>query len=136
VIGGKLVAVLLTDSTTSILNLSTRSLSSLTVVWMVALCSPRPKRDVQFIGIDVNVRDTLDDVEIDVWAAPVCGCIVLILGVIPAVIGVCVMAGNGVSVTLSSTLLGSMDKVLPEVILIGVLLVDVEAAVPADPLCD
>jgi hypothetical protein len=136
VIGGKLGAVLLTDSTTSILNLSTRSLSSLTVVWMVALCSPRPKRDVQFIGIDVNVRDTLDDVEIDVWAAPVCGCIVLILGVIPAVIGVCVMAGNGVSVTLSSTLLGSMDKVLPEVILIGVLLVDVEAAVPADPLCD
>ena len=131
-----MVAVLLTDSTTSILNLSTRSLSSLTVVWMVALCSPRPKRDVQFIGIDVNVRDTLDDVEIDVWAAPVCGCIVLILGVIPAVIGVCVMAGNGVSVTLSSTLLGSMDKVLPEVILIGVLLVDVEAAVPADPLCD
>jgi hypothetical protein len=103
---------------------------------MVALCSPRPKRDVQFIGIDVNVRDTLDDVKIDVWAAPVCGCIVLILGVIPAVIGVCVMAGIGVSVTLSSTLLGSMNKVLPEVILIGVLLVDVEAAVPADPLCD
>jgi hypothetical protein len=119
VIGGKLGAVLLTDSTTSILNLSTRSLSLLTAVWMVALCSPRPKRDVQFIGIDVNVRDTLDDVEIDVWAAPVCGCIVLVLGVIPAVIEVCVMAGNGVSVTLSSTLLGSMDKVLPEVILIG-----------------
>ena len=130
-----MVAVLLTDSTTSILNLSTRSLSSLTVVWMVALCSPRPKRDVQFIGIDVNVRDTLDDVEIDVWAAPVCGCIVLILGVIPAVIGVCVMAGNGDSVALSSMLLGGMDKVLPEVLFVGILLVNKDAAVPANPLC-
>jgi hypothetical protein len=38
-------------------------------------------------------------------------------------------------VSLSSTLLGGMDKVLPEVLLIGILLVDEDAAVPADPLC-
>ena len=37
--------------------------------------------------------------------------------------------------SLSSTLLGGMDKVLPEVLLIGILLVDEDAAVPADPLC-
>jgi hypothetical protein len=56
--------------------------------------------------------------------------------VIPAVVGICVMAGNGVSVTLSSTLLGSTDKVLPELIFVGVLLVDEEATVSADPLYD
>jgi hypothetical protein len=58
------------------------------------------------------------------------------LGVIPAVVGIYVMAGNGVSVTLSSTLLGSTDKVLPELIFVGVLLVDEEATVSADPLYD
>ena len=67
--------------------------------------------------------------------ALICGCVVLVLGVIPAVIRVCVMAGNHVSVTLSSMILGGMDKVLPEVLLVGILLVDEDAAVPADPLC-
>jgi hypothetical protein len=69
-----------------------------------------------------------------VGTAPICWCIVLVLGMIPAVVGVCVAAGNGVSVMLSSILLGSTDKVLPEVILVGVLLVNMEAAVSADPL--
>ena len=50
------------------------------------------------------------------WAAPVFRYIILVWGVIPAVIGVCVMAGHGVSVMLSSMLLGGMDKVLSEVI--------------------
>jgi hypothetical protein len=68
------------------------------------------------------------------WAAPMVRCVVLVLGVIPAVIGVCVMAGNDGLVSPSSMLLGSMDKVLPEVLLIGILLVDNDAAVPADPL--
>ena len=68
------------------------------------------------------------------WAAPVFRCVVLVLGVIPAVVGVCVVAGNSGSVVPSSTLLGGMDKVLPEVLFIGILLADEDAAVPADPL--
>jgi hypothetical protein len=127
-------AVLLTDSTASILNLSTRSPSWSTVVWMVALCLPRFKRDVPFVGINVDVWGTPNDVEVDMWAAPICWCIVLVLGVIPAIVGVCVMAGNGVSLALSSTLLGGTDKVLPEGAFIGVLLVNEETTVPADPL--
>jgi|HubBroStandDraft_3_1064219.scaffolds.fasta_scaffold439336_2 hypothetical protein len=69
------------------------------------------------------------------WAAPIFGCIVLVLGVIPAVIGVCVTVGNDDSVALSSVLLGRMDKVLPEVSIVGILLVDEDATVPANPLC-
>jgi hypothetical protein len=45
------------------------------------------------------------------------------------------MAGNGDSVALSSMLLGGMDKVLPEVLFVGILLVNKDAAVPANPLC-
>jgi hypothetical protein len=71
------------------------------------------------------------------WAAPVVRCVVLVLGVIPAVVGVCVMAGNGGDlVSLSSSLLTGMDKVLPEGTFIGILLVGVIAAVSATPLCD
>jgi hypothetical protein len=70
-----------------------------------------------------------------VWAAPVFRCVVLVLDVIPAVVGVCVVAGNDGLVLPSSMLLVSMDKVLPEVLFIGILLVDKDAAVPADPLC-
>jgi hypothetical protein len=101
---------------------------------MVALCLPRFKRDVPFVGINVDVWGTPNDVEVDMWAAPICWCIVLVLGVIPAIVGVCVMAGNGVSLALSSTLLGGTDKVLPEGAFIGVLLVNEETTVPADPL--
>ena len=46
------------------------------------------------------------------------------------------MAGNGDSVVPSSMLLGSMDKVLLEVSFIGILLVNKDAAVLIDPLCD
>jgi hypothetical protein len=102
---------------------------------MVGLCSPRLEEYVGFIGINVDVWGTLDDVEEDMWAAPVLGHVVLVLGVIPEVIGVCVTAGNGGDlVLLSSSLLISMDKVLPEGVFIGILLVDGEAAVLADPL--
>jgi hypothetical protein len=52
-----------------------------------------------------------------------------------AVIGVCVTARNGGSVALSSMLLGSTDKVLPEVSSVGIPLVNEDAAVSADPLC-
>jgi hypothetical protein len=122
-------------STESVLNLSTSSPSSLNVVWMVALYSPRPEEDVGFIGVDVDVWGTLDDVKEDVWAAPVLGCVVLVLGVIPEVVGVCVVAGNGGDLTLpSSSLLIGTDKVLPEGMFIGILLVNGEAAVPANPL--
>jgi hypothetical protein len=103
---------------------------------MAALCSPRPERDVWFVGVNVNVWGTPDDIEVDMGTALICECVVLVLGVIPAVIRVCVMAGNHVSVTLSSMILGGMDKVLPEVIFVGVLLVDVKAVIPANPLCD
>jgi hypothetical protein len=68
--------------------------------------------------------------------APAIRCIIVVLGVIPAVVGVCIMAGNGGLVPLGSSLLIGTDKVLPEVSLIGILLVDEDAAVPADPLCD
>jgi hypothetical protein len=44
-----MIKVLLGDSTLSVLNLSTRSLSSSTVAWMVALCSPRPEGGVWFV---------------------------------------------------------------------------------------
>jgi hypothetical protein len=92
---------------------------------MADLCLPRPEEYVQFIGIDVDVWGTPDDVEEDVWAAPVLGHIVLVLGVIPEVVGVCVAAGNGGDlVSLSSLLLISTDKVLPEGTFIGVLLVN------------
>jgi hypothetical protein len=82
-----------------------------------------------------NVWGTPDDVEVDMGAAPVFRCIVLVVGMIPVVVGVCVVAGNDGSVALSSTLLGSTDKVLPEVSFIGILLVNENAAVLADPLC-
>ena len=68
------------------------------------------------------------------WTAPAIGCVVLVLGVIPAVVGLCVSAGNDGLVSPSSMLLGSMDKVLPEVLLVGILLVDEDTAVSADPL--
>jgi hypothetical protein len=97
---------------------------------------PRPEECVQFVGIDADVWGAPDDVEEDMWAAPAVRCIVLALGVIPAVIGVCVTAGNGGLVPLGSLLLIGMDKVLPVVSLVGILLVDEDAAVPADPLCD
>jgi hypothetical protein len=57
-----------------------------------------------------------------------------VLSVVLVVIGICVVAWNDVSVVLSSSLLGGMDKVLPKVTLVGVLLVDMEAVVPTDPL--
>jgi hypothetical protein len=45
------------------------------------------------------------------------------------------MAGNGGDLASSSSLLLiSMDKVLPEGMFVGILLVNGEAAVPADPL--
>jgi hypothetical protein len=53
---------------------------------MVDLYSPRAEEHVWFVGIDVDVCGTLDDVEVDVWAAPMVGCIVLVLSVIPAVV--------------------------------------------------
>jgi hypothetical protein len=82
---------------------------------MADLCLPRPEECVWFVGIDANVWGAPDDVEEDVWAAPAVRCIVLVLGVIPAVIGVCVVAGNGGNlVLLSSSLLMGTDKVLPE----------------------
>jgi hypothetical protein len=46
---------LLIASTVSTLSLSTRSLSSSTVVWMEALCSPRPEEDVGSIGVNIDV---------------------------------------------------------------------------------
>jgi hypothetical protein len=123
-------------SAESALDLSTSSPSSSTVVWMADLCLPRPKEGVGFIGIDGDVWGSPDDVEIDVWATPALGHIVLALGVIPEVIGVCVVAENGGDLVLpSSSLLISTDKVLPEGVFIGILLVDGEAAIPADPLC-
>jgi hypothetical protein len=76
------------------------------------------------------------NVEVYVGAAPVCWCIVLVLGVIPAVIVICVSTGKGGLVALSSMLLGGTFKVLPKLIFVWVLLVDEEAAIPADPLCD
>jgi hypothetical protein len=56
---------------------------------------------------------------------------------VPAVVEVCVTAGNGGDlVSLSSLLLIGMDKVSPEGMFIGILLVSMIAAVPAMPLCD
>jgi hypothetical protein len=81
-----MVKVLAGCSTESALNLSMSSLSLLTVVWMADLCLPRPDEHVQFIGIDVNVWGTSDDVEADVRAAPECRCIVLVWSVVPEVI--------------------------------------------------
>jgi hypothetical protein len=136
-IGSMMVCVLTGCSTKSALNLSMSSPSSLTVVWMVDLCSPRLEECVRFVGIDANVWGTPDDVEEDVWAAPAVRCIVLVLGVISAVIGVCVTIGNGGNlVSLSSLLLIGIDKVLPEGTFICVLLVSMVAAVPATPLRD
>jgi hypothetical protein len=103
---------------------------------MADLCSPRLEECVWFIGIDADVWGTPDDIEEDVWAAPTVVCVVLVLGVIPAVVEVCVMAGNGGLVPLGSLLLIGTDKVLPEVSLVGILLVDDETAVPAVPLHD
>jgi hypothetical protein len=56
--------------------------------------------------------------------------------VIPAVVGVCVTAGNDDLVAPSSMLLGGMEQVLSEVLFIRILLVDKDATVPVDPLCD
>jgi hypothetical protein len=53
---------------------------------MVDLCLPRLEECVQFVGIDIDVWGTPDDVEVDVWIAPTVGCIVLVLCVISAVI--------------------------------------------------
>jgi hypothetical protein len=69
-----------------------------------------------------------------VGAAVVGWCIVLILGIIPVVIGAYVTAENGGSVVPSSMLLRGMDKVLPDINVIGVLLVNVEAIVLTEPL--
>jgi hypothetical protein len=102
---------------------------------MADLCSPRPEECVRFVGIDVDVWGTPDDVEEDVRAAPTLGHVVLVLGVVPEVIGVCVVAGNGGDLVLpSSSFLIGMDKVVPEGMFVGILLVDGEAAVPEDPL--
>jgi hypothetical protein len=96
--------------------------------------SSRPEEDVRIIEIDVNVWGASDDIEVNMETALVCWCIVLVVGVISAVIGVCVMAGNDASVMLSSMFLGGMNKVLLEVILVGILLVNMKTAVLADPL--
>jgi hypothetical protein len=104
---------------------------------MVDLCSPRLEEHVRFVGVDSDVRGSSDNVKADMWAAPTLGFIVLVLGMVPAIVGVCVVAGNGGNLVLpSSSLLIGMDKVLPEGTFICVLLVSVVAAVPATPLHD
>ena len=102
---------------------------------MVDLCSPRLEEHVRFVGVDSDVRGSSDNVKADMWAAPTLGFIVLVLGMVPAIVGVCVVAGNGGNLVLpSSSLLIGMDKVLPEGTFVGILLVDGEAAVSADSL--
>jgi hypothetical protein len=122
-------------STESTLNLSTISPSLSTVVWMADLCLPRLEECVGFIEVDSDVWGTSDDVEADTWAAPAFRFIVLVLGMVPEVLGVCVAAGNGGSLALPKSLfLVGTDKVLSEGTFICVLLVNGEAMVPADPL--
>jgi hypothetical protein len=89
---------------------------------MVDLCSLRLEEGVGFVGIDTDVLGAPNDVEEDMWAAPVVMCIVLVWSVVPEVVGVYVVAGNGGDlVSPSSSLLISTNKVLPEGMFVGIL---------------
>jgi hypothetical protein len=101
----------------------------------MVLCLPRPEECVGFVGVNSDVWGTSDDIEADMWAAPAFRFVVLVLGMVSEVVGVCVTAGNGHGLASpKSSFLVSTDRVLPEGIFVCVLLVNGEATLPADPL--
>src|SRR6267142_607733 len=111
---------------------STSSPRSSTVVWMGDLCSPSSAASPWPVCVESDVQGSPDDKEVDVWAAVIVGSVVLISGVVPLVVGLCVSAGNVSSAASLSERLRSVDKICPDSRLVSVLLVGTVAALVAD----
>jgi len=120
----------------SALKRSTSSPSSSTVVWREVLCSPSSAAGSRPVRVDADICCSLDDEEVDVWAAVIVGSEVGVACVVPLVVCLCLSTGDVASGVALSDCLRGVDEERPDSSLSSILLIRCVAALRAEVVRD
>jgi len=120
----------------SALKHSTSSPSSSTVVWREVLCSPSSAAGSRPVRVDADICCSLDDEEVDVWAAVIVGSEVGVACVVPLVVCLCLSTGDVASGVALSDCLRGVDEERPDSSLSSILLIRCVAALRAEVVRD